>query len=241
MPNWVANSLSVWGDNETLAELAKQLREPYETNFDNEPHKREGEFLLWNIIRPIDTRAYFQLDKPTKDEVEKPTLTPEEISARLNEAVANFDPQAVMEQFQEELATGQDWYHWNIREWGTKWEIDGATLEVDDENLHYEFQTAWSPPVSALDKLAEQYPTLAFGLRAIDENDLFALMGMWENGARVQVAEGDVNHKVRMDFHGHCWLCDDPDKDDPDLIQLRAEQGCDLASIEHLDFEPEEE
>lgn len=52
----------------------------------------------------------------------------------------------------------ENWYHWNIKNWGTKWDvgIDGfddfiVELSTDKEDgidrLHISVGTAWSPPV----------------------------------------------------------------------------------------------
>jgi hypothetical protein len=67
-----------------------------------------------------------------------------------------------------------NWYDWNIRNWGTKWDVAVAENEqytdtsMEDspngENhvVHYNFNTAWSRPLPALFKLSEQYPELLF-------------------------------------------------------------------------------
>jgi hypothetical protein len=54
-------------------------------------------------------------------------------------------------------------YDWERTNWGCKWGACEATLT--DEwagTLIYSFETAWSPPVTFLEKLAPQWPTLTF-------------------------------------------------------------------------------
>jgi hypothetical protein len=78
----------------------------------------------------------------------------------------------------EELATGNNWYDWNTRNWGTKWDVavqDGdeyPETELTDESedsLSYHFNTAWCPPIEAITKLSEQYPSLEIELTYEEE------------------------------------------------------------------------
>jgi hypothetical protein len=45
----------------------------------------------------------------------------------------------------------QDWYNWNIANWGTKWNITDVYIDNDDEedSIEFTFSTAWAPPVEA--------------------------------------------------------------------------------------------
>lgn len=64
----------------------------------------------------------------------------------------------------EELGYG-NWYDYCVSEWGTKWDVgeDGATdIHPDGTMLNTYFDSAWSPPVAAYDKLVE----LGFGVDA---------------------------------------------------------------------------
>ena len=41
----------------------------------------------------------------------------------------------------------EDWYSWNVSNWGTKWDASIQQYERLDENtITVEFDTAWSPP-----------------------------------------------------------------------------------------------
>jgi hypothetical protein len=65
----------------------------------------------------------------------------------------------------EILATGYDQagYEWELKTWGCKWGACSAEI-VDfwEGHLEYAFETAWSPPIPFLAKLAPQWPTLTF-------------------------------------------------------------------------------
>jgi len=48
----------------------------------------------------------------------------------------------------------QDWWTWNINNWGCKWDVDLNTYcQYDDDNrsIDWTFDTAWSPPVALYD------------------------------------------------------------------------------------------
>jgi hypothetical protein len=63
-----------------------------------------------------------------------------------------------------------NWYDWQVNNWGTKWDIaEVAALEDDEDFLEYGFDSAWSPPVEWLEKVAKQYPELEFGLKYEEE------------------------------------------------------------------------
>jgi hypothetical protein len=70
-----------------------------------------------------------------------------------------------------------DWYNFNVREWGTKWDvavaeddkypdtyIEGPVANGENKAVYYNFNTAWSRPMGALEKLSTQYPNLLFTL-----------------------------------------------------------------------------
>jgi hypothetical protein len=57
-----------------------------------------------------------------------------------------------------------NWLDWCITHWGTKWDAD-ATLTMDlPDFLVYRFESAWSPPVAWLKKVARDFPRLRFTL-----------------------------------------------------------------------------
>ena len=60
-----------------------------------------------------------------------------------------------------------NWYDWCLKNWGTKWDIDADLVSEDDDMLEYIFDSAWSPPVKWLEKVAKLYPDLKFNLRYI--------------------------------------------------------------------------
>jgi hypothetical protein len=172
MPNWVFNSLVVSGEQSELDKMVAQLNQPFvkhfpEHKFENgeivwvadEQHYDNPVFAFWNIVKPTDLEAYYETDtfKGNKN------ITIDEDGKMNNDSF--------MKEFVRSMKEDQDWYHWNCRNWGTKWDVSVVngneypnTIKTvnDDGSILYQFETAWSPVGEVLMKLSEQYPTLNF-------------------------------------------------------------------------------
>lgn len=66
-----------------------------------------------------------------------------------------------------------DWYWWQVNNWGTKWGPVRPTLEHESNgHLHYVYDTAWQPPIAALRVLSRLFPeavlTLSWDEPAMD-------------------------------------------------------------------------
>ena len=49
-----------------------------------------------------------------------------------------------------------DWYNWNVNNWGTKWEVipeKDCTTRLTDTSLQLSFDTAWAPPIAFFEYL----------------------------------------------------------------------------------------
>lgn len=69
----------------------------------------------------------------------------------------------------------QDWYHWRVENWGTKWEICEPYIEDDDATeITFSFQTAWAPPVEAFRTWAQQQGDVDFTLQYFEPGCAFA-------------------------------------------------------------------
>ena len=56
-----------------------------------------------------------------------------------------------------------NWYDWNVNNWGTKWNITVDENEVDDDGdfIQYTFDTAWSPPSEIFYALRRKFPDVS--------------------------------------------------------------------------------
>ena len=75
-----------------------------------------------------------------------------------------------------------NWYDFCVGEWGTKWDVGGdgqSDIHPDGKMLHTSFDSAWSPPVNAYDKLVE----LGFGVEAMYYEGGMGYAGTYSDGA----------------------------------------------------------
>ena len=161
MPNWVYNGLTIEGNPDSVTKLTQQLNQPYTRHFEDVWDMKTNTmgprdvtysnpvFSFWNIIKPTDLDSYTKQRDHSKDVYDN---------------------------------SGDDWYSWNNRNWGTKWDVsvsddnehpntymEGPTPNGDNLVVYYNFETAWSRPLSALENLSAQYPDLLLTLSYEEE------------------------------------------------------------------------
>jgi hypothetical protein len=191
MPNWVYNGLTIEGNAEQVDKLVKQMNTPFVDSI-----KPNGD-LHYSItqrkyVNPIF--AFRNIVAPTDLEAyhSKPVF-PEEFSLAFE---------------------GNDWYNFNNREWGTKWDVavaedsayattymEGPVANGDNSVVYYNFETAWARPLPALEKLSAQYPTLLFTLSYEEETG-------W--GGEMEFLRGEVISE--SEYENKCRDCDTEDQ-----------------------------
>jgi hypothetical protein len=220
MPNWVFNSLVVSGEQSELDKMVEQLNQPFvkhfpEHKFENneivwvadEQHYDNPVFAFWNIVKPTDLKAYYETDtfKGNKN------ITIDEDGKMNNDSF--------MKEFVRSMKEDQDWYHWNCRNWGTKWDVGVVngheypnTIKTvnDDGSILYQFETAWSPVGEVLMKLSEQYPTLEFDYE-YEEEQGWGGEFVFENGECIEHSEYDAPE----------WHSTDIETEDGTITQLK--------------------
>lgn len=94
--------------------------------------------------------------------------------------------------------TYDNWYNFNNREWGTKWDACNPDFaQIQPTELLYTFDTAWCPPTQALEHLSSQYPQLTI-TNAWQEEQGFGATQVFDNG---NVTETE----------GYDWMCSECD------------------------------
>ena len=155
MPNWVFNTLTIEGSPTSVQKLKEQVSAPFTREHDQ-----------WNMETGKMEIKEYQYSNPVFSfwNIIKPT---DLATYALQRDPANVEGSL--------LFAGNNWYDWNVRNWGTKWDVsisddekwpDTELLDegANGENyvLVYKFNTAWSPAVPAIEKLSAQYPDLLF-------------------------------------------------------------------------------
>lgn len=50
-----------------------------------------------------------------------------------------------------------NWYKWNCKYWGTKWNSCNTSYKIKNNKIIIIFETAWAPPMPILKKLINQF------------------------------------------------------------------------------------
>lgn len=162
MPNWCNNTLEI-----------------------NHPDiKMRRRFVKgWNRGRLLDEFI------PIPHELKDSCLGIKEIMKR-HKQDRNMDYEKELKEFTENLNLKyfgyKDWYDYSVHEWGTKWDI-GADSAYDNmltpdsarKKIFVSFCSAWSPPISAYEKLAE----MGFYIKAYYYESGMGFCGSWSNDA----------------------------------------------------------
>jgi hypothetical protein len=86
----------------------------------------------------------------------------------------------------------KDWYDFCVNEWGTKWDVgaDGQpAIDNDTNTLVLNFDSAWSPPIQAYEKLFY----MGFKILAYYNEPGMAFAGIYEDGQDEYYEYGDMN------------------------------------------------
>jgi hypothetical protein len=84
-----------------------------------------------------------------------------------------------------------NWYDFCVGTWGTKWDVgaDGNPAQDIPGGLMLGFESAWSPPTGAYEKLIE----MGFRIRAMYFEPGMAYAGVWEDGIDDYYEYGGMN------------------------------------------------
>ena len=92
----------------------------------------------------------------------------------------------------------ENWWQWSIRNWGTKWDLNpdqvGSSTEENGDKF-YAFDTAWSPPVTAIRAMSKQFQTCTFTLNYQEEGvgiagEVTIISGKIEEDIQVLASDG---------------------------------------------------
>lgn len=181
MPNWAHSTLTVIGYCDELEKFTRAV---------------EGE-----------TGFSFRSLLPVPKELEIPAHFREVESLASD---ASPEEREEWAQRQANIATHgcPDWYHWCIKNWGTKWDATrvfstGAQQFAEGEALMayvvYAFHTAWSPPVAFVEETSRRFPLLVFVLYYTIETGEHGRLAVI--GGKMTVIEWDSH-----DYYFHAGL-----------------------------------
>jgi len=109
--------------------------------------------------------------------------TPQELTDTVSGFMGDGEEQAKLEAKTksniEKYGYG-NWYDFQVANWGTKWDVSGDAVEIDDDGLGFSgaFESAWSPPIAVCEALVEQ----GFEVTLYYYEPGMAYVGKWEDG-----------------------------------------------------------
>ncbi len=165
MPNWCFNYLTIEGNEQDIAKVKAQLNQPF-TKMHDQFNMETGQMELTETSYSNPVFAFHNIYNHTQ--------------AGISDEDYMKQPDHTLPIAEQLQFKGKCWYDFNVREWGTKWDVavrDGedypeTELHTEDDwstSLTYKFNTAWSPPTPAIEKLSAQYPELEFTLSYEEE------------------------------------------------------------------------
>ena len=198
MPNWVFNTLTIQGPKKQIDYIKYRLNEPFTKMHDSwNMETQELESVEYTYDNPVF--SFWNIIRPTDLETYALQKDP------------NADP--------NKWFSGDNWYDWNVRNWGTKWDVavsndeeypDTELLEHvshdhdDDHWLIYKFNTAWSPAKPAMLALSKLVPNCVITLEYEEETG-------WGGESEF------VNGKQTQDnfYDWKCRECDNVEEETP--------------------------
>jgi hypothetical protein len=103
----------------------------------------------------------------------------EELTKRLKESLDS--EKDLFNQFvpQPKFENEEDWYWWNVENWGTKWDAKPYSIEwVDNDTVKFNIETAWSP----CNKFWEEMENLGYSVTSYYLEEGMAFCGCFEDG-----------------------------------------------------------
>jgi hypothetical protein len=217
MPNWCWNSLEISGDKKHISKFKKVLNDNpiKDTILKKDFLKRKKEYLLEQkesgfARENLNTYLKYNKLEPKKFVVDVLGYTiNEKGNAELEEELgmlAKFYPEPNYEEIKGSLATNESerimpsWWNFRVNYWGTKWDVDIDIATSDDDFIHITFDSAWSPPVQWLYKVAQDYPNLDFKLE-------YEESGVGFKGV-LEIDKATLIKDETREWYGDCWECE---------------------------------
>ena len=73
----------------------------------------------------------------------------------------------------------EDWYLWNIDNWGTKWDCKTLLVDIDDNFISITCDTAWSPPIKWAENCLKKFNNLSIEIGYCESGMSF--FGVWKD------------------------------------------------------------
>ena len=83
----------------------------------------------------------------------------------------------------------ENWYDWNVSNWGTKWDATPMDITWEDDCVHFRMDTAWGPPTRFYEKMEQ----LGYWIEAYYLEEGMAFCGQYMDGNDDFYEYGDMS------------------------------------------------
>jgi hypothetical protein len=199
MPNHISTNLEVTGTPKVIDEFIKRAAYKYEngetaifTFGSFHPCPKE----LHEVSSPVRIVSQEEYDK-FKAELEIKIAALKAEGKDPDYFIGNPITEEMRQTYLAHLGA-DNWYDWQVANWGTKWDCYGHSNEWtrttnpnDDtqETIKCFYMTAWSPATAALTTISAMYPTLTFKHSYADEGGGFIGYEVIQDGKVIEEVE----------------------------------------------------
>jgi hypothetical protein len=202
MPNWCVNQVDIEGDESEVAKLVEFVKTD------------ECAFDFRKIVPPPDTDRYkgtsssntFICGCATESRVVgKFEDGNDKYGWFIGETEVLFDGKCPIHDKPSTMNDPENWYQWNVANWGTKWDAAEVWSARADEIIlggsqSYNFDTAWSPCEPVIAALAEQFPKVRIVHRYCEAGMGFAGEVLYIDGQEARREEYDMGEPIEGAF-----------------------------------------
>ena len=129
-------------------------------------------------------------------------LNDEVLEAKLRESVKEDKELFIQFVPQPEFEGDQDWYMWNIENWGTKWDATPTSISWNENEVTFSLDTAWSPPLQFYRALEAQ----GYYVEATYLEEGMAFVGKYEDGYDEYYEYGSYDTADEMEDNLPDWV-----------------------------------
>ena len=117
-----------------------------------------------------------------------------------------------------------DWYNWNVANWGTKWDANHPDLHREDGLIRFTFSTAWSPPSPVITTFIGDHAKDTVVKYVWEEEQGFGMAFVFDHGNVTEKKEWDIpsTHAEIEARGGECYCQGDSEQMYPDCYFERA-------------------
>jgi hypothetical protein len=148
MPNWVSNSVTIYGTIEEIKQLKEWMGDIDFNRIIPMPKEIEG---FTSPVHIVSQKEFEEQEKQYRKHLETPEKDRESFRRNMTKELSN--------QFIKKYGYN-NWHDWSVNNWGVKWSASRVEADWADSFVVFNFDTAWSPPELIYKAIIKKFPEL---------------------------------------------------------------------------------